>query len=252
MPSWRRRLVVGEDAPVNDHITPRPPDQTPDPVLRGVRGSARLAVVSLALAGAAWAVRAVWEIRLAVTGEPASGPPDQGGGQHRPLTSLEDSFHLVNTAGGITALLCAIVFLLWLDNVRDNARTLSGQQPRHSGFWLYAGWLIPVLNLWIPRGIVADVHQDSAPGERLPRSLNVWWALWLIGLISGVGLLYGDEVDELIARAYTDLWMLLASDAAVVGAAVAGIFVVRAVTAVQQRYIDGDRRYGDPPAHANV
>lgn len=217
---------------MNDHTTP----PAPAPALRPVRGAARPAVVLLALSGAAWAVRAVWEVRLAVAGEPASGPPDQGGGAHRPLTSLENSYHLVSAAGAAVAVLCAIVFLRWLEAVRDNARTLSGRQPRYSGFWVYAGWLIPVANLWIPRGIVADAHQDSAPGERPPRSLNLWWGLWLIGLISGVGLMYGDDTDALIARAYTDPWMLLASDAAVVGAAVAGVLVVRAVTAVQQRH----------------
>ncbi|KUN98040.1 DUF4328 domain-containing protein [Streptomyces caeruleatus] len=212
---------------MNDHITP------PTPALSPVRGAARLAVAGLALSGTVWALRAVWEIRLAVTGEPASGPPDQGEGVHRPLTSLEDSYHLVSAVGGGATLVCAIVFLLWLGKVRDNARSLSGRKPRYSDFWLYAGWLIPIVNLWIPRGIVADAHQDSAPGERLPRSLNVWWGLWLIGLLSGVGLMYGDDTDQLIVRAYTDLWMLLASDTAVIGAAVAGIFVVRAVSAVQ-------------------
>ncbi|MEU6256679.1 DUF4328 domain-containing protein [Streptomyces sp. NPDC047043] len=232
---------------MNDHIQ----SPAPAPALRPVRRAAGLAAVLLALSGAAWCARAVWEIRLAVKGEPASGPPDQGGGTHRPLTSLEDSYHLVSTAGGFTALFCAIVFLLWLDKVRDNARALSGHRPRYSGFWLYFGWLIPVANLWIPRGMVADAHQDSAPGERLPRSVNVWWGLWLVGTLSGVGLMYEDDSDKIIERAYTDLWMLLASDAAVVGAAVAGILVVRAITAVQQRHLDGDVRYGGSPVHAN-
>jgi hypothetical protein len=44
--------------------------------------------------------------------------------------------------------------------------------------------------------------------------------------------------------------MLLASDAAVIGAAVAGTFVVRAVTAVQQRHLDGDVPYGESPGPA--
>lgn len=247
MSAWRPVLVVGEDAPVNDHTTP--PIPAPAPALRPVRGMARLAVISLALAGALWAVRAVWEIRLAVTGEPASGPPDQGEGVHRPLTSLENSYHLVSAVGGAAVLICAIVFLLWLDNVRDNARALSGHKPRYSGFWLYAGWLIPIANLWIPRSIIADAHQDSAPGQRLPVSLNVWWGLWLIGLFSGVGLMYGDDTDQLIARAYTDPWMLFVSDAAVIGAAAAGILVVRALTAVQERHLHGTVPYGDSPVH---
>ncbi|MFE7856874.1 DUF4328 domain-containing protein [Streptomyces sp. NPDC057403] len=228
---------------MNDHIATPPP--TSPPALRPVRTLARLTAVALGLAGAAWALRAVWAIRLALTGEPASGPPDQGGGEHRPLTSLENGYHLISSAGGITALICAILFVVWLDNVRDNARELSGTPPRYSGFWLYAGWLIPLANLWIPRRIVADVHQDSAPGERLPRSVNVWWALWLLGMFGGVGLMYADDTDEVIGRAYTDVWMLLAADAAVVGAAVAGILVVRAVTAVQLRYAEGGLRPGE-------
>jgi hypothetical protein len=249
MSPWRPVSAVGEDAPVNDHIASPTPGSgpAPAPALRRVRGIARLTVAALALCGVAWAARAVWEIRLAVTGEPASGPPDLGGGEHRPLTSLEDSYHLVSSVGGFTALICAVVFLLWLDNMRDNARTLSGRRPRYSGFWLYAGWLIPLANLWIPRRLVAYAHQDSAPGERLPRSVNVWWGLWLVGMLSGVGLMYEDDADQIIERAYTDLWMLLASDAAVIGAAVAGIFAVRAVTAVQQRHLDGDVRYGGAP-----
>ncbi|MER8005162.1 DUF4328 domain-containing protein [Streptomyces sp. NPDC094149] len=231
---------------MNDHIATPPPASPP--ALRPVRTPARLSVAALGLAGAAWALRAVWEIRLAVAGEPASGPPDQGGGEHRPLTSLENAYHLISSAGGITAALCAILFVFWLDNVRDNARELSGRRPRYSGFWLYAGWVIPLANLWIPRRIVAGAHQDSAPGERLPRSLNVWWALWLLGMFGGVGLMYADDTDQVIARAYTDVWLLLAADAAVVGAAVAGILVVRAVTAVQLRYMDGGSGYGGSPA----
>ncbi|WP_422961268.1 hypothetical protein [Streptomyces spinosirectus] len=62
--------------------------------------------------------------------------------------------------------------------------------------------------------------------------------------------MYADDADDIIARAYDNPWMLLASDAAVIGAAVAGTFVVRAVTAVQQRHIDGDVPYGESPGPA--
>src|SRR5262249_38991097 len=84
-----------------------------------------LAAGGLLLAGLAWLVRGVWEIRLAVAGEPAAGPPDQGNGVHRPLNSLEDSYHLVSSAGGVLVFLCAVLFLSWLLRLRDNARVLS-------------------------------------------------------------------------------------------------------------------------------
>ncbi|MGW7403228.1 DUF4328 domain-containing protein [Streptomyces sp. NPDC054833] len=214
---------------MNDHIAQSPQP----PVLRPVRGAAQVAVAALLLAGAAWVVRAVWEIRLAVAGEPASGPPDQGDGNHRVLTALEDSYHFVVSVGGVAALICAFAFLSWLWRVRDNARILSGRPARHLGIWVYLGWIVPIVNLWVPRGLVADVYERSTGGKPAPLVLNVWWVLWLVGMLSGVGLVYEDSKDKVIERAYTEPWPLLASDAAVVGAAVAAVFVVRAVTAAQ-------------------
>ncbi|WP_051745077.1 DUF4328 domain-containing protein [Streptomyces yerevanensis] len=227
---------------MNDHLAenasaPRPP-----------RGAARCAEAALALAGVAWTARAVWQIRLAAAGEPASGPPDQGNGNHRTPTSLEDAYHIVSAVGDIATGLCALVFLLWLVRARDNARALSGERPRYSWPWIYLGWIVPVANLWVPRGIVADVHRASAPGEPLPRALNWWWGLWLTGMLSGAGLMYADSTDEVIARAYTDIWQLLLSDAVVVAAAVAGVLVVRAVTVAQTGRTADAVRHDTAPA----
>jgi hypothetical protein len=223
-------------------------ENTVRPAVRSTRGSARLAVAGLGLAGAAYAVRAVWDIRLAVAGEPASGPPNQGEGRHRPLNALEDSYHLVSTAGSLLTLVCAALFIGWLGRMRDNARALSGERPRYSGIWVYAAWFVPIANLWIPRGIVADIHHKSAPDRKLPVVVNVWWALWLVGMVTGVGLMYDGDTDDLIARAYNGVTTLLAADLAVVGAAVAGILMVRALTAVQLVYIGAQLRTpsGDP------
>ncbi|MFJ3711915.1 DUF4328 domain-containing protein [Streptomyces sp. NBC_01387] len=216
---------------MNDPIAP--------PALRPVRGAAHCAVAAFALSGATWLVRALWQLRLAASGVPAAGPPDQGDGRHRPLTALEDSYHLVSRLGDAATALCVIAFLAWLLNARDNARTLSGKPPRYALPWVYAGWIVPIANLWVPRGIVADIHRRCAPGERLPRAVNWWWGLWLAGTLSGVGLMYTGSTDQVIARTYTDVPMLLVADAAVIGAAAAGIFVVRALTAAQQRHING-------------
>ncbi|WP_053670338.1 DUF4328 domain-containing protein [Streptomyces sp. NRRL B-1140] len=211
----------------------------PPPGLRPVRGTARCAVVALALAGAAWLVRAVWHIRLAVAGEPASGPPDQGGGVHRPLNALEDSYHLVSSVGaGVTAV-CAIAFLFWLDRVRDNAKALSGANPRYGYGWLWFGWVVPVANLWIPRGVVADVHRSVFPERRLPAVVNWWWGLWLAGLAGGVGIIYADDTDEVIARAYHGVLPLLAADLVIVAAAGAAALMVHMLTTAQREHIAG-------------
>ncbi|MYS91328.1 MULTISPECIES: DUF4328 domain-containing protein [Streptomyces] len=214
------------------------------PALRPVRGAAHWAVAALGLAALAWAVRAVWHVRLAMTGQPASGPPDQGGGVHRPLTALEDSYHLVSSVGGAVTVVGALVFLSWLDRVRDNARALSGAEPRYTDLWLFLGWIVPVVNLWIPRGIIADAHRSVFPDRRLPAVVNWWWGLWLAGLVGGVGLVYADSTDEVIARAYTDALPLLAADAVIVAAAGTAALMIRTLTTAQQQRMDEVARPG--------
>jgi hypothetical protein len=207
------------------------------PGLRPARGAARCAVAALVLAGAAWTVRAVWHIRLAVAGEPASGPPDQGGGVPRPLNALEDSYHAVASAGAVVTAVCAIVFLFWLDRVRDNAKALSGADPRYGYGWLWLGWIVPVVNLWIPRGVVADVHRSVFPERRLPTVVNWWWGLWLAGLAGGVGIVYADDTDEVIARAYHGVVPLLTADLVIVAAAGTAALMVHTLTTAQQEHI---------------
>ncbi|MBA2807686.1 DUF4328 domain-containing protein [Streptomyces sp. KM273126] len=225
---------MDKDDPVNGNTT--------HPPLRPVRGTARVAVVALALAAVAWAARAVWHIRLSVAGMPAAGPMDQGGGQHRPPTALEDGYHIVSSVGDAVTVLCAAMFLNWLWRVRDNARAFSGERPRYIWPWMYLGWIVPIMNLWVPRGIVVDIHRASAPGERLPGVVNWWWGLWLAGMLGGAGLIYADDTDDVIVRAYTDVGLLLAADAAVIGAAVACALVVRTLTTVQQDRLDRTAR----------
>ncbi|MET9759337.1 DUF4328 domain-containing protein [Streptomyces sp. NPDC006372] len=210
----------------------------PDGALRPIRGAARCAIAALALAGVAWAARAVWHIRLAGAGRPASGLPDQGNGVHRPLTALEDAYHSVSSAGDAVTVICAVAFLLWLDRARDNARVLSGTKPRYGYPWLFLGWIVPVMNLWVPRGMVADVHGSVFPDRKLPFVVNCWWGLWLAGLAGGVGLIYADSTDEVIARAYSGVLPLLAADLMIVAAAATAALMVRTLTTAQRQRMD--------------
>ncbi|MFE3887134.1 hypothetical protein ACFXPQ_30240 [Streptomyces lydicus] len=74
--------------------------------------------------------------------------------------------------------------------------------------------------------------------------MHWWWGLWLAGMLSGTSLMYTGSADDVIARAYQDVRPLLAADAAVIGAAVAGIFVVRALTAAQRQRSGTGPRFG--------
>ncbi|MFF2650802.1 DUF4328 domain-containing protein [Streptomyces sp. NPDC058045] len=207
---------------MNDRISP--------PTFSPARGIAHVTMVTLGLAGAAWAALAVWHLRLAAAGMPASGPPDQGDGVHRPLNALENGYHMVGNVRDLATVICAITFIAWLWRVRDNALALSGVRPAYAWPWIYLGWVVPIVNLWVPRGIIAGVHRAGDPGRPLPRILNWWWACWLLGVYGGVGLVYADSTDHVIERAYTDVGWLLAADAAVIAAAVTAAFLVKTIT----------------------
>ncbi|WP_234016831.1 DUF4328 domain-containing protein [Streptomyces sp. LaPpAH-108] len=220
--------------------------------LRPVATVARLTGRALLLAGLGHVLRAVGEIRLWTAGEPASGPPDQGEGVHRPLTGLENAYHLVTSFVGVTMVICAVLFISWMWRVRDNSVALSRERPKYLGFWVYLGWVLPVANLWVPRGVIADAYRRSVPGRKLPAVVTAWWVLWLLGMLSGTGLIYRDSTDQLIERAYGDVWSLLLSEAAMVAAAVTGFLMVRAVTGAQLERIasltEAGRAEGRPEA----
>jgi hypothetical protein len=65
--------------------------------------------------------------------------------------------------------------------------------------------------------------------------VNWWWGLWLAGLAGGVGLIYADDTDEVIARAYSGVLPLLAADLVIVAAAGAAALMVHTLTTDQQR-----------------
>ncbi|MGW2705899.1 DUF4328 domain-containing protein [Streptomyces sp. NPDC001340] len=78
-------------------------------------------------------------------------------------------------------MVAAVVFLVWFSRCRRNAQLLSPGPLPGSAAWAVFAWLIPVVNLWVPRGLVLDVHRASQPGaaEKRDRVLvNVWWTAW--------------------------------------------------------------------------
>jgi hypothetical protein len=105
-----------------------------------------------------------------------------------------------------------VLFLLWFVRCRRNAELLSpGRVPGSVG-WAVLLWLIPVLNLWAPRGLVRDVQRASAPdGADAGRGdllVNVWWAAWAghaLLALAAVNLAGGTSPSLLVASESLDL-----------------------------------------------
>lgn len=84
----------------------------------------------------------------------------------------------------------AVLVIVWLWRVRTNADGIAEFPYNWGRPWVIAGWAVPILNLWVPRSIVAGVWQVSAPAGALAWPVNVWWAAWL-------GYLFGSRVADL-------------------------------------------------------
>ncbi|MFF4574569.1 DUF4328 domain-containing protein [Streptomyces sp. NPDC001410] len=121
-----------------------------------------------------------------------------------------------------------VLFLVWFSRCRRNAVLLSPGTVRGSAAWAVAAWLIPVLNLWAPRGLVLDVQRASGPGTPEGRDrvlVNVWWATW-------VGHALVVTVGTRVERG-TSLALLLVSIALNLAAGALAIAVVQRLTARQ-------------------
>ncbi|GAB1508343.1 DUF4328 domain-containing protein [Actinophytocola sp. KF-1] len=64
----------------------------------------------------------------------------------------------------LALLAAAAVFLTWLWRTRVNAERLCPAEHRLSRGWTVGAWFVPVVNLWFPKQVVADIWRTSRPG----------------------------------------------------------------------------------------
>jgi hypothetical protein len=88
---------------------------------------------------------------------------------------------------GVSLLLTTLAFLAWFRIARRNAG-LWGPQ-RYSQGWAIAGWVIPVVNFWLPVQIMRDIWQagplDTAERRDLDYLTKAWWTCWLLAWATG-------------------------------------------------------------------
>lgn len=77
-----------------------------------------------------------------------------------------------------------VVTCIWLVQVRGHAKAINPEYPhaRRVG-WVWAGWLVPIVNLWFPFQVVRDVYA-AATRYLLPSAMRWWWGLWLVMIFS--------------------------------------------------------------------
>ncbi|MEN8653731.1 DUF4328 domain-containing protein [Streptomyces sp. 21So2-11] len=135
-----------------------------------------------------------------------------------------------------------VVFVVWFFRVRRNAGIFAPDLQRRGAGWAIGAWFIPIGNLWIPRGVAADVLAASKRdpyglGKSKGESgavLDVWWTAWVVSLLFGrVASGAYDRAEE--ADDLKNAMDLLVVDGLIdITAAVFAILFVRMLTRMQQ------------------
>ena len=82
----------------------------------------------------------------------------------------------------IGLLVTEIAFLAWLRRALDNAES-AGMERRYGGAWFFWGWIVPVVNFWIPFQLMDDLLRASRPGWPHRRKTWLplaWWISWML------------------------------------------------------------------------
>jgi len=117
------------------------------------------------------------------------------------LVALADRGTELQLLGFGLLALTAVGFCLWTHRVARNAIALGARVPISPGMAV-GSHFIPIVNLWRPYRILADVWNASNPDleadpyrDPTPALVLVWWVVWVVSRYAGPALLHGDTAE---------------------------------------------------------
>jgi hypothetical protein len=137
--------------------------------------------------------------------------------------------------GTVGYLLAAVAMIVWLWRAHANAEAIDGASPVWSRKWVILGWVVPVINLWVPRQIVADIWRTStqSTGTGL---VNAWWALWLVFYVaSQLVERMGASTTEALR---TQAWLYAMVTPLGIAAAAFAVLIVSRITEAQAEHAE--------------
>ncbi|MBD0839273.1 DUF4328 domain-containing protein [Streptomyces sp. TRM68416] len=178
---------------------------------------------------------AVWAdlVTLGVTGDLA----DSGFGAvtDERIDRADRLYAAAGIAQVVAVVPTVVLFLCWFHRARVNAEVFDPYGHRKGRGWAIGGWFVPVVNLWFPRRITADIWDASAPVGS-PRShglVNAWWAVWLCSFLVGRFAARRDRDAETAQEMHDAVRWMVFSDAVDIVAAALAVAVVLRVTRMQ-------------------
>ncbi|MFD9212224.1 DUF4328 domain-containing protein [Streptomyces sp. NPDC059544] len=140
-----------------------------------------------------------------------------------------------------TFVACGVVFILWFRRARINAEVFAPDGHGLVRGWAVWGWIVPVVNLWIPRRVALDIWSASIPGAHLgaaPRQsnrlVNAWWTVWIGGYVPTLAALTYVKAEG-ATEMRRQLELTLVAVLFDIAAAVLAVLVVRRLTSLQHR-----------------
>lgn len=93
----------------------------------------------------------------------------------------------LDKAADITMFGLGIGFVVWLRRARINAEHRGWRQRRNRA-WAFWGWILPLVNLWIPFQMMGDIWRAGLPLHRRRKIAwlpALWWSSWLLSGLGG-------------------------------------------------------------------
>lgn len=121
------------------------------------------------------------------------------------------------------------LFVAWLYRMYAQAAVLRPARFTWRPGWAIGGWFVPLLNLYLPYRLTADVSRSVNDG--VLASIKIWWTLLVLGVLVSAGVA-GARVAPGVADALDAVLSLGAviGHVAVVCAGLAAVVVVRTVS----------------------
>ncbi|MEG3630778.1 DUF4328 domain-containing protein [Streptomyces poriticola] len=216
---------------------PVPPGPAPVRVLRSPVGLSHAVTVLLGLVIVAdlLIIAASFNMR-ALTGRVASGGAGVLG--EAEVNRADYAMFGSGVLYSIALVATGTLFIIWFHRVRGNAGVFAPDTQRRTPGWAIGSWFVPIANLWIPRGVAADVlrasQADPYAGELQHRGLlNAWWGAWVWAVVFDryASRTYARAED--VEAVHEAAALVMTSAGFDIVAAVLALLLVRRLTAAQ-------------------
>ncbi|MFD3456367.1 DUF4328 domain-containing protein [Streptomyces sp. NPDC058691] len=177
-----------------------------------------------ALANAAAGV-AAWHRYQLLGALPGGQAPDGG----EALLRAEMWFGNLTGWRNAAVVVSVVLFIAWLMSMRRIADEVWPEGQRRNPAWLILGWLIPVVNLFVPKMFVNDLWAGGLQARSRKRGhplLTLWWIAVLVAFGTSGATLDRARGTAHVAEVRDRLWQVVQSDGFFVIAAALSIAVV--------------------------